>query len=745
MIIHRVWAENVLKYATLELNDLPTRGVIGISGANESGKSSIGEIICLVLFGRTFAYAAQDIGHVIRWEEPSCAASVTFSVNGQRYVVSRSLDVRGHHGARLSDAHDEVLARGVEPVRTALGALLGYGFEEFIESFYLAQRDITTPHPQSTAVKSMAGIAALEAVAAEAKAEMAQNQTAISQAEGDILAVQQRIVELNVDQSLLPRLESARQDLQALQARDTAQVDALQDRLAGARTWGENVTAAVQTFCGTAAVTPAHAWTARVEGLATRLETLAQQQDEAALRGMLEDLQGAARDARQRLAAIDTLRHAVRSCRQHLDSLLGQTSSTSGSLSATRSHWQTQLETIIGSRARRRHRLIVFLVLVLLVWAAWGLITFMPASGLAQSLSSWLAKTGDGRWLLLAAGFLSVVGVSWGARHVSLASRASQLQQSLDDIDQRMLEVDLQIKALDAFDDTPLPQAVNALLGIEDEALSAALLQCWQGPGADWLDAARLSAYQAHLHDLQGRFAVTLEHYCETLAAQVSTLQDCMTQRQADLAPLDAHIVAERERRQQLETLTTSMSTCQELMAASQQRIRVRELACDLLRDGAYHMATTFNRDIRNLVGHTLPLLTQGRYAHLKIDAQLDVQVFSNEKRDFMQLEEISTGTQRQIMLALRLALSQEFINTTLGRPQFLFLDEPFAFFDAARTRSAMQSLPELSRELSQIWIVAQSFPEGCEFDLSILCRQDTQVLTLSGGKPVVMATPPRT
>jgi len=88
-------------------------------------------------------------------------------------------------------------------------------------------------------------------------------------------------------------------------------------------------------------------------------------------------------------------------------------------------------------------------------------------------------------------------------------------------------------------------------------------------------------------------------------------------------------------------------------------------------------------------------------------------------------------------VLAVRLALSQEFINTTLGRQQFIFLDEPFAFFDAARTRSAMQALPELSNELSQIWIVAQAFPEGFAFDLSIPCRQDSQVLILSGGNPV--------
>jgi ABC-type glutathione transport system ATPase component len=146
---------------------------------------------------------------------------------------------------------------------------------------------------------------------------------------------------------------------------------------------------------------------------------------------------------------------------------------------------------------------------------------------------------------------------------------------------------------------------------------------------------------------------------------------------------------------------------------------------------GARYIATTLNRDIRDLVSHSLPLLTQGRHEHLKVDENLDVQVFSSDKRDFMQFEEISTGTQRQIMLAVRLALSQQFINTTLNRQQFIFLDEPFAFFDEPRTRSALQSLPKLSDELTQIWIVAQAFPAGFAFDLEVRCGQGREVLIL--------------
>jgi exonuclease SbcC len=55
MIINRIRSEHVLKYAELDLHHLPQGGLIAISGPNESGKSTIGEIVCFALFGRTFS------------------------------------------------------------------------------------------------------------------------------------------------------------------------------------------------------------------------------------------------------------------------------------------------------------------------------------------------------------------------------------------------------------------------------------------------------------------------------------------------------------------------------------------------------------------------------------------------------------------------------------------------------------------------------------------------------------------
>ena len=67
MIISDISAANILKYAELELHDLPEKGIIAIEGPNESGKSTIGEIICFALFGQTFSLGRDSLEKLIRW------------------------------------------------------------------------------------------------------------------------------------------------------------------------------------------------------------------------------------------------------------------------------------------------------------------------------------------------------------------------------------------------------------------------------------------------------------------------------------------------------------------------------------------------------------------------------------------------------------------------------------------------------------------------------------------------------
>ncbi len=580
MIITGIQAENVLKYEKLEMNDLPREGVIAVSGHNESGKSSIGETICFALFGRTYSYGPETVDKIIRWGESGCSVHLGFATSdGTGYEIARFLDRDGNHSARLNllGSEDEPLARGTEAVDAALIRLLGYNFEEFIESFYLAQREISAPHSHSHAVKAMAGLTALDQAWAEFEQEIHLEQDAIVELEPKITELSAEVEDLAIDEGHLPVLESETADL------------------------------------------------------------------------------------RQRESEIGKVVSEVKAVSDHYQNNFNKLDST------------------------RRGRNIGAVLCVLLFLGA-----FVAAGG------AWLPGMQELRgsapvytWALSAIVcavlfFFSCLGVA------VLNGRLNSFEQTSEEFAEKL-------GALHKMEAAEEGEAT------QDEGAGVRLREM----------QSRIAHSMAEPQDVEAVLQVELER-----------VNQFRRERQQRLESLSREIYLEKERLEKHEHLQQAMEAIEEKIDAHLQRIAQRELACELLKGASSHISQHFNRDLRDLVGRTLPLFTDGRYAHLEIDGNLNVRVFSNEKRDFMGMEEISSGTQRQIMLAVRLALSQKLADSIGAGRQFVFLDEPFAFFDQERTRSALAALPRLSDEITQIWVVAQDFPQDSDFDLHVECSR---------------------
>ncbi len=590
MIIHRIAAENVLKYSRLTLEDLPEQGVIAVSGPNESGKSSIGETICFALFGRTFSLDSDRIHKLIRWGETECSVSLDFSTgDGKRYQINRFLDVDGNHGVRLHLVGEEAnpVARGVAAVGEVLTKTIGFQFDEFIESFYLAQREITTPHPHSQAVKIMAGVAPLEHVAGIFAREIAETRQELQDYQQGKARVERELKELGIREGELQELEQQRQEL-------------LETVEQGQETERELETASV-----------------RYQESVPRFE--------AASRG-------------RTWSAV----------------------------------WR-----------------LLSLLLALAAGGAWFVLARMRDSDEAQTLRSFLLEqipqwSADYRiWLLYAAGGFIVLFTLFWIRRVSLGSRIRELQGVSNDLAGRL------------------------------DALAAEDL--------DRSDAGAAGKLQQRI----ARLAAAPEEVRDGVGQRVARQHELISRHQGEIEHLGKAIDREDGR------LATAANLCEERdlyrdqIEQAQRKIHLRELAGELLQGACRQVSVRFNRELRDLVGRTLPLFTDDRYQHLQIDENLNVQVFSNEKRGFLVLEEISSGTQRQIMLAIRLALSQQLVKSTVRGRQFVILDEPFAFFDEERARSSLSVLTKLSEDITQVWIIGQEFPADTSLDRHIVCARE--------------------
>jgi hypothetical protein len=754
MIINRIWAENVLKYSHLEVKDIPAQGLIAISGENEAGKSTIGEIICFALFGRTFSLGPNERGRAIKWGESRCAATVEFTAkDGKRYRVSRFLDDAGSHGVSLGvQGKDEPIARGVAAVQKAITDLVSFGYSEFVASFYLTgstalpRRESVTSHPLSAAVKTIAGISALEAVAMEAESDICREKEIIAESEREIADINLQISALDIQPNQQAELEAQWKALDVIRAEEEKRVANLEEASARNQDTIRKLHDAAQGILNADVSTFSYrTWQEHLERFASHLGAIAEHfHGRENAENLTSGLTGFAKDMKHRLEGFEPLRERGAAYRKKLAARLGESSGGEDSSGAGTKSFQErqkelskQVKRIRFRRMSARSFMLIFLIAAAVVWVVWGLLEHAAEIEISKQLATALTNTVPywetllREWLLSIAVILTVPFILFWIRSTILSARITRFQKESYDLDQQLETVRKQWEILDRLDSLPLPEAVATLQRANDEGLSTAVTEFAQGHGAPLLDAQRLQDQRKALRELLAKYEAGITDMRETIARAVSGAQLNLEAHKKKLQEIDNALRDEKVRLKKADELNARLGEIEKKIKDCQRRINVRNAARELLGGACRYMSHCFNQDMRILVEKSLPLLTERRYERLQIDDNLTVRVFSREKQDFMEIDEISSGTQRQIMLAVRLALSQKLVDTVKAGSQFVFLDEAFAIFDRERTRTSLEALPGLSGDIKQIWLVAQELPENTTFAMHIPCSRARHELSV--------------
>ncbi len=154
------------------------------------------------------------------------------------------------------------------------------------------------------------------------------------------------------------------------------------------------------------------------------------------------------------------------------------------------------------------------------------------------------------------------------------------------------------------------------------------------------------------------------------------------------------------------ETLEEKVAEFESAALKIRREIDDRRTACELLQLCSATTREKVGPTLSRYLKCILPRLTEGRYRDVKLDPDLKIQVFADERSDFISAVELSGGTNEALMLGLRLALSQAHITSRTRQKQFMFLDEPFKMMDGVRVVGALESLGRLSKELCQFFVV---------------------------------------
>lgn len=186
---------------------------------------------------------------------------------------------------------------------------------------------------------------------------------------------------------------------------------------------------------------------------------------------------------------------------------------------------------------------------------------------------------------------------------------------------------------------------------------------------------------------------------------------------------VDRDVEIERVRVDEYILLNNSVQRYESMRDERLHGIKVREKGRELIHKASLHSIRNFNRVVHGRCQALLSDFTQSNYTDLEIDNDFALKVLSEEKGDYLEFEEISAGTQRQIALAMRISLANTLAESTDAQGQFVFLDEPFAFFDPERTTATINRLYESTAgNLSQIWVTVQGMPEGLDAAFMVDC-----------------------
>ncbi|UOG92838.1 MAG: AAA family ATPase [Candidatus Thiothrix sulfatifontis] len=616
MIITAINAENFRKYQHLQLENLPERGLIALTGGNESGKSSIGDAIQFGLFGRTEQVKPADAAKLIHWGASQASVALRLQHRGHEYRLIRSIDTEGNVAATLFSTEEEVtLADTPETVERQLKALFGYYYGAFSTAFYWGQQSSNSKEGDSDNLRAIAGLKEHATLSNQLEREQQERLDTLKAMEGRCKHTLRSIDTFHLDDTQLPRLQ--------------------------------------------AIVT-------NVEDRQQQLTLMAQRLDKESL-------------------AYPNNLDAFQSVDQHSRKIGRWTKTT----------------------------LVVFLLALLV-----GLfLMFTPEWGkdlLGNLSASWQDTLGRGAIRLasiaaLVGAVLLVYGWYVEVRRLRpLQTHANHLAAAMENSYQACTQPVSRQLNTDSVD-----YLVEKHLDMPDTSTNHPDMASIP----EWIHTTRLYKTKAlYVHSAADTLNVGLTNRRAELGKHLDTAK-------AEILTAEQQL----EHRAHLQALATEQE--QALEHERRQHV-VTSTAIDLLKRDASHSIERFNQLVKTRCPELLQRFTQAHYQSLEILPDFSLKVLSEEKGDYLDFNEISTGTQRQVALAMRIALANALADATKTDKQMLFLDEPFAFFDPERSNNTLHSLVETSKGvMSQIWLTAQTKPEGVPLAHHIQCQQSGHTL----------------
>jgi exonuclease SbcC len=700
----------------------PDEGRIGILGQNESGKTTLLQIIEYALYGlRKGAGVEGDRENLVTWGKSEARLEIEFTSGQNRYNLQRVFGTKSVHKAILTLVINGVRDRsssitGLKDVETKIEQITGMDRDSFTKLVYIRQKDLDAlkelaKSKREQLVNKVMGIELFDDATARVK-------TDASSLEDDLENKKIRLDCVSKNKDDYEKKKTQKEKLET-------SISGLEEKLAQKKTQLDEAKALLEkyewlsTFNSTTEVKSSlEDQIKQVDRELARITTLEKEirKCEAALNKykpeveQLEKLQSGFADLERRIKEAENSTAEIEAKRQ---TAIENTGLAPKDLSLLTQDLPRQ----------KQKRLIWFLaatVMAIGLLAAGFVLTWVfiavgiPVFIVAAFCFYTYFKLDR---LFTVNAEISVLTSQFTSQNQTISTLRTELDRtasqtgfkSKQEIDSHLSNVTMKMKE---------ETGEETISGIE------ALLKNSQGTKKN-LEEANPSKQKAELEGTINQKNSELEKLLNNKPASVDTLE--YEERQHELAKRNYNTILDefgklKEEIQrnkgtigQLQEDLDKLKPDYELFPSLKEEVERQEDQVELLKKVQFELSET-SKELRNkvipharfIINQILPTLTADRYSDFEITEDLKFKVHSNEAGGYKEREIFSGGTQDQFLIALRLAFTQSILDSRVMADKYsLLMDECTSSSDDIRKQGIFEVLDAMKQTFSQIFIIA--------------------------------------
>ncbi len=724
MIIHRLKASAFQIVGDPLSLEFPEEGKIGILGQNESGKTTLLEVIEYALYGLKRGRASDESReNIVTWGKEEAKLEIEFTSGQDRFLLRRTFDVRGGHKARLTALADSKedqtkTLSSLTEIEDRIAQITGMDRDSFTKLVYIRQKDLD-------ALKELAKSKREQLVNKVMGIEVFDD--AVSRAKTDLSALEKDLEKKEIE------LDSVQKNAQTYHDR-RAQKDTLETQVTEHKQELEKKDSELKQ---TQAVLEGYDWFSEFNSKQRLINAAAEQrpriqQDISAVEewtgqiGKYRFLLDKYKPEFNKLEGLKVSFQEAESNLEHSTTNLQSLRERESRAITTAGLTDRERETLSHQNlpAKKQHQLVLFVSLLVLcvVVAAAGIVVgqiliflfgvvfgalsvkffmsyqridkILGSSGEIQTLQSQIAE-GAARVqkeqaamdaLVAQSSVKGIEDINLALSNINSAVRLETGQESIQGVEGLMESGLRSLRRLEESNPrAKLAELDRQLQGRREEL---ELMEKTRPASAAGLQ------YDSGAHQIS-------KSKVETLRREHGELYGLLQRKIGTLSQID----------DDLERLVTDFNRYPGLKmeyTALEQGGRLLGLVVSELGETSKELRSKVIPHASFIINLILPTLTDGRYSQFEITEDLKFKAYSTEAGGYKEREVFSGGTQDQFLIALRLAFTQSILDSRVMADRYsLLMDECISSSDEQRKQGIFEVLDAMKKTFSQIFIIA--------------------------------------